>query len=276
MPGGGRQEKVCSVLLSPTAWHEYQITKGSSIMKQEIMVRQSQRAIQYALDFLFPPHCAACQKSGDILCPSCLAAIRPLAPPLCPQCGKAIPTYSIYGSCQNCATHPLHMSGLRTVSIYQEPLRTCIHALKYEGNTRLAKPLGLLLAKAYQAYGIRADVIVPVPLHSERQRQRGYNQTSLLAEVCARQVGVPLNNHMLVRHRATSAQVGLAAQERQQNVAGAFLCTPSFATGRLSGRTILIIDDVCTTGATIEACALPLFAAGAHAVWGLVLARPHA
>ncbi len=240
-----------------------------------MLLCQPQRAIQYALDFLFPPHCAACQKSGSVLCPPCLAAIRPLAPPLCPQCGKAMPTYSTYGLCQNCAAHPLHMSGLRAVSIYQEPLRTCIHALKYAGNTRLAEPLGLLLAKAYQAYGIRADVIVPVPLHRERQRQRGYNQTSLLAEVCARQVGVPLHDRLLVRHRATSSQVGLAAQKRQQNVTGAFLCTPAFVTGVLSGRTILIIDDVCTTGATIEACASPLFAAGAYAVWGLVLARPH-
>jgi ComF family protein len=240
-----------------------------------VLLPQSERVIQYALDFLFPPHCASCQKSGYILCPSCLAAIRPLAPPLCLQCGKATPMYSPSGPCQNCAAHPLHMSGLRAVSVYQEPLRTCIHALKYEGNTRLAEPLGLLLAKAYRVYGMRADVIVPVPLHSERQRQRGYNQTSLLAEVCARQVGVPLNTHVLVRHRATSSQVGLAAQERQQNVAGAFLCTPAFANGRLSGCTILIIDDVCTTGATIEACATPLFVAGAHAVWGLVLARPH-
>jgi ComF family protein len=244
-------------------------------MKQEIIVRQSQRIIQHTLDLLFPPHCATCQKSGYILCPSCLAAIRPLVPPLCSHCGNALPAHSTYGPCHDCTTRPLHLNGLRTVSIYQEPLRTCIHAFKYEGNTRLAEPLGLLLAKAYRAYGIRADAIVPVPLHSERQRQRGYNQTSLLAEVCARQVGVPLSNHVLVRHRATSSQVGLAAQERQHNVAGAFLCTPAFATGTLSGCTILIIDDVCTTGATIEACAAPLFAAGAHAVWGLVLARPH-
>lgn len=244
-------------------------------MKQELIVRQSQRIIQHTLDLLFPPHCATCQKSGYILCPSCLAAIRPLVPPLCSHCGNAPEAHSTYGLCQDCTTRPLHLSGLRAVSAYQEPLRTCIHALKYEGNTRLAEPLGLLLAKAYRAYGIRADVIIPVPLHSERQRQRGYNQTSLLAEVCARQVGVPSSNHVLVRHRATTSQVGLAAQERQQNVAGAFLCTPAFATGTLSGRTILIIDDVCTTGATIEACALPLFAAGAHAVWGLVLARPH-
>src|SRR5437764_6655587 len=150
MPDYGKYDNranVGSVVISPIIWHGHQITTGLSLMKQEIIVRQSQRAIQYALDFLFPPRCAACKKSGDILCPSCLAAIRPLAPPLCPQCGKAIRTYSTYGSCQHCAAHPLHISGLRAVSSYQEPLRTCIHALKYEGNTRLSEPLGLLLAK---------------------------------------------------------------------------------------------------------------------------------
>ena len=111
-------------------------------------------------------------------------------------------------------------------------------------------------------------------LHSERQQQRGYNHAYLLAEVFAAQVGIPLRDDVLVRHRATLAQVGLKSGERQQNVAGAFACTPLFATGALFGRRILLIDDVSTTGATLEACAAPLFSAGASAVWGLVLARP--
>jgi ComF family protein len=160
------------------------------------------------------------------------------------------------------------------VSIYQEPLRSCIHALKYEGNTRMAEPLGRLLARAYLQYGMRAEVMIPVPLHHERQQQRGYNQAYLLAEVCAAYAGIPLRNDILVRHRATLAQVGLNHDERRQNIAGAFLCTPAFATRALAGRTILLVDDVSTTGATLEACAAPLYVAGALAVWGLVLARP--
>ena len=166
------------------------------------------------------------------------------------------------------------MSGLRAVSAYQEPLRACIHALKYNGNTRLAEPLGQLLVRAYTGYGLHADIILPVPLHSERQRQRGYNHASLLARVCSTQLGVPLYENILVRHRATLAQVDLNPKDRHQNVAGAFHCTPAFATGTLCGRRIVIIDDVCTTCATLEACAVPLFAAGAEMVWGLVLARP--
>ncbi len=131
-----------------------------------------------------------------------------------------------------------------------------------------------MLAQAYIRNGFQVDTIIAVPLHPERQRQRGYNHAQLLAEACASLVGVPLSNNIVQRLRATPAQVGLSASQRLQNMAGAFACTPAFATGALRGRRILIIDDVCTTGATIEACAAPLYAAGAAAVLGLVLARP--
>jgi len=168
----------------------------------------------------------------------------------------------------------LRLSGLRTVSSYEGPLRLCIHALKYDGNVRLAEPLGDLLANAYLYYGLQADMIIPVPLHAEREQQRGYNHAHLLAEVCAARVNIPLYGNILLRHRPTPAQVGLTANERHLNVAGAFQCMPAFTTGALLKRRILIIDDVYTTGATLEACASPLFAAGAQAVCGLVLARP--
>lgn len=231
----------------------------------------SQAVIQQFLDMLFPVHCASCHRSGHVLCPSCIAQIQPLPSPFCQQCGTPLFPGSI---CKSCQYHPLKLNGQRAVSTYQEPLRTCIHALKYYGNTRLAEPLGLLLAEAYRRYGIKADIMIPVPLHSERQRQRGYNHASLLAEVCSTRLAIPLHEDVLVRHRATAAQVDLNPKDRYPNVAGAFLCTSAFATGALYGRRIVIIDDVSTTGATLEACAAPLFAAGAEAVWGLVLARP--
>lgn len=160
------------------------------------------------------------------------------------------------------------------MSIYQEPLRSCIHALKYEGNTRLAQPLGQMLAYTFRHYNLAADVIIPVPLHVERQKARGYNHADLLARNLAHHTSLAVRNDILIRHRATPAQVGLTARERNRNVVGAFTCSSQFATGILSGRTIGIIDDVTTTGATLAACAAPLFAAGASTVWGLVLARP--
>jgi ComF family protein len=240
-------------------------------MLSSLALERYQSLMQRALDLLFPPQCAACKRCGSVLCPSCLAAIQPLPGPRCQRCHTQI---SSPGICRQCTYRPLSLSGLRAVSAYQEPLRACIHALKYDGNRRLAEPLGALLAQVYVVYGLQADIIVPVPLHSERERQRGYNQSHLLARVCADHLRIPLNSACVIRIRPTQAQAHLTASERQQNVAGAFGCAPAFATETLHGRRILLIDDVCTTGATLESCAAPLFAAGAASVWGLVLARP--
>jgi len=226
---------------------------------------------QHLLDTLFPPQCAGCKRGGHILCSSCIAQIQPLPPPLCQHCSTPL---SPNGACRTCYYHRLNLSGLRAVGVFQEPLRSYIHALKYRGNTRLAQPLGNLLAQAYMVHAMQADMIVPVPLHSEREQQRGYNHACLLAQACSSALGVSLHTDLLTRQRATLAQVDLNPRDRQQNVAGAFVCTPTFATGALLKRRILIIDDVSTTGSTLEACAAPLFAAGAMTVWGLVLARP--
>ncbi len=168
------------------------------------------------------------------------------------------------------------MNGLRAASVYQDPLRLCIHALKYDGLTRLAEPLGALLAQTYVAYGMQAEMIIPVPLHRERLQQRGYNQEDLLAKVCAEHLGLPVHTTIVQRLRNTPAQVSLSAVERRSNMHEAFGCSSTLATAILSGRKILIVDDVYTTGATLEACATPLLAAGAASVWGLVVARPNA
>lgn len=240
-------------------------------MDRVSIIQASQQILQQALDLLFPPKCAACQRSGAILCPACMATIRPLPPPYCTHCNTPLDASSM---CKNCRYAPLRLNGLRVVSKYEGTLRACIHALKYAGNRRMAEPLGLLLANVYRIHGLRADMIVPVPLHSERIQQRGYNQACLLAQVCAKHTNVALNSSLVVRMRSTASQVHLSIKERHSNVAGAFSCTPAVTKGGLRGHNILLIDDVCTTGATLEACATPLFAAGAQAVWGLVLARP--
>jgi len=240
-------------------------------MKSRVIWHHSRSVLQQFLDIVFPSRCAGCQRTGHVLCPACIAKIQPVPSPICQLCGTPLSTY---GVCKNCQYHHPNLSGQRAVSLYQEPLRGCIHGLKYDGNTRLAEPLGLLLAQAYRRYGLQADMLIPVPLHSERQQQRGYNHASLLAEVCSANLGVPMNDSILVRHRATVAQVDLHPRERYQNVAGAFACTSGSASDALYGRRIVIIDDVSTTSATLEASATPLFAAGAKEIWGLVLARP--
>jgi ComF family protein len=249
----------------------YKIEDRRGNVDRVSIIQTSQQILQQALDLLFPPQCAACRHSGTVLCPTCMAAIRPLLPPYCGHCNTPL---DASGICKNCRYAPLRLSGLRVVSKYEGTLRACIHALKYAGNKRMAEPLGWLLAQAYRIHGLRADIIIPVPLHGERIRQRGYNQAHLLAHVCSRHTNVPLNSSLLIRMRSTASQVHLNIRERHSNVAGAFNCAPTITRGDLRGCSILLIDDVCTTGATLEECAAPLFAAGAQAVWGLVLARP--
>ena len=229
-----------------------------------------QKGTERALDLLFPPRCAACRKSGSVLCSTCLRQCVPITSPICLRCGISLPSP---GWCRPCKFYPPGLSGLRTAYVYDGVIRSCIRALKYEGNKRLAGPLGALLAQAYHDFDLRADMIVPVPLHSERERLRGFNHARLLAEACAASIDVPLRDDVLVKPRATAAQVGLTASERVQNMAGAFCCLPAWSDGKLYGCSILLIDDVCTTRATLEACAGPLFAAGAASVWALVLAR---
>jgi ComF family protein len=162
---------------------------------------------------------------------------------------------------------------LRAFANYEGALRNCIHALKYGGQTRLAQPLSELLAQTYQMYPMQTDLLIPMPLHSARQKQRGYNHATLLARACSKQLGLPLYEDLVIRQRATSSQVGLTPQQRHQNVAGAFSLVPTSTTRTIFKRNIIIIDDVCTTGASLEACAETLFRAGASHVWGLVLAR---
>jgi predicted amidophosphoribosyltransferase len=162
------------------------ILDGGVVMKSRVIWHHSRSVLQQLLDIDFPSRCAGCQKSVHVLCTACLAKIQPLPSPFCKLCGTPL---SPGGYCKNCQYRPPKLNGQRAVSLYQEPLRECIHGLKYDGNTRLAEPLGLLLAQAYRRYGLQADMLIPVPLHSERQQQRGFNHASLLAEVCSANLG---------------------------------------------------------------------------------------
>jgi ComF family protein len=155
------------------------------------------------------------------------------------------------------------------VFYFERPLREAMHRLKYRGQTALAVPLGKEMAAYWLRNGVPVQVIVPVPLHAARLRQRGHNQASLLARELARLTGLELDEQALIRARATASQVGLSASERRGNVRGAFRCRD----GVLSGRRVLLVDDIFTTGATLQAAATALYEGGAGAVQGLTLAR---
>jgi ComF family protein len=149
-------------------------------------------------------------------------------------------------------------------------VRQAVHQLKYQNLRALAAPLGDFLAEFLETSDIAADVIVPVPLHSKRLRERGYNQSALLARKLGKGAGLPVVEGCLERVKATLPQARTTAvAERQQNMAGAFACRSE----RLKDRRVLLVDDVATSGATLDAAAAALKAGGAASVWGLTLAR---
>jgi ComF family protein len=155
--------------------------------------------------------------------------------------------------------------------VFREGARDLVHALKYSYHSTLASPMGELMARYLQEAPLTADVLVPVPLHPHRQRTRGYNQSLLLAREVSRRLGLPMAAGALLRRRDTPPQARAAeADARRRNVAGAFACRP----GAVAGRRVLLVDDVTTTGATLDACARALLAqGGASSVWALTFAR---
>ncbi|HET8913433.1 MAG TPA: ComF family protein [Ktedonobacteraceae bacterium] len=231
--------------------------------------------LQRSLDLLFPPRCIGCGSSGKLLCEHCIAGIQPPPGPRCQHCSSPLEEGTNPPLCQNCQRRSSNLASIHAISTYQGILRSAIHALKYEGQTRLAQPLGQMLAQelqgCYQPGEI--DLLMPVPLHAQRLRERGYNHSLLLALFCAEACGLPIDQASLVREKPTTAQVGLKVTERLQNVQDAFTCLIDQAIARgARGKTLLLIDDVYTTGATLEACASALKACGVSNVHGLVLA----
>jgi len=229
------------------------------------------------LDLLFPPRCVVCGASGADLCGACLGKIRRPPEPRCARCDMSLISGRAArgGLCRECAsgarTHALDR--MIVAAVYEGTVRAAIHALKYQRKRRAAEPLAGLALAAWRASGLRADVIVPIPLHRSRSRQRGFNQADLLALSLARGARLPIQRDTLGRVRATAAQARLSWGERQRNVAGAFALRPE-AAGALSGRTILLIDDVITTGATVQAAASALREARPAAIYALAVAQP--
>ena len=231
-------------------------------------------------ELVFPPRCGVCDLLGEAaLCPACRAAIEFLTPPYCACCGRPLmPTASATMLCGACRQQPPQLAGVRGVGMHTGVLRKAVLRMKFNRRRELIRPLGqLLAARLRQEPGepvpldlapVRA--ILPVALHPRRKAWRGFDQAVLLGRALSRESGLPCWEGTLVRVKNTSQQIGLSAEERRENVRNAF----AVRGGReVRGGTFLLLDDVFTTGATLEESARVLKRAGARHVYGLTISR---
>lgn len=219
------------------------------------------------ISFVFPPVCASCPKTGSLLCADCQAKIPWVVEPICPACGRILqrPT----ALCAVCRREPLPLKQIRTAVIFDGIIPDIIHKMKYNGAFALAKPLADMMVEAWPIWQCPVDLVMPVPLHAQRQKKRGYNQSELIVNHFCQCTGLAHDAHSLQRTRFTPPQVGLDAAARKTNVQGAF----SVQAQAVGDKDILLVDDVCTTGATLAAAAEVLLAAGAKSVSAYCVAR---
>lgn len=212
------------------------------------MMDTVRRSLGALLDLIYPPCCAGCGRVDHELCAGCTALLTH--------------THNLVF-----IPPPTGLTLCVALGLHRGILRRLVTTLKYDARPALASPLGSCLAEACHKLDWQIDCVVPVPLHTSRLRQRGYNQSEVIAQAMAARTEHPVCTTALRRVRATTAQVGLTGEERRRNLAGAFLAAPE----QVAGQHILLIDDVFTTGSTLQACAEALFEAGAHHVSSLTV-----
>ncbi|HXG41291.1 MAG TPA: ComF family protein [Dehalococcoidia bacterium] len=217
-----------------------------------------------ALDTLFPVHCLGCGEEGQLLCPPCLQAAPRAVPPRCPICWQRWPGES---PCRHCVRQRPAYEAVRSAFAYDGAVREAVHCLKFRGISALAAVMAVPMAQLLAAWAPPADALVPVPLPWLRERYRGYDQAHLLAREMGRALGLPVLTGALAR-AWTRPQASLSGDERRRNVGNAFRPRRP-----LHGLRLVLVDDVATTGATLDACARALLQAGARGVWAVTFAR---
>jgi ComF family protein len=243
------------------------------------MEKAINRATNYLntfLDLFFPKTCPGCGKiisSDEFFCPDCDKALVFIRPPLCPICGIPLESGESH-ICGQCLKESPFFKAGRSCAIYDEPLSNAIINFKYQGVTALAKPFSMIMLKALSSFIKTAsvDLILPVPLHIKRLRQRGFNQALLLANELGKNLKLPVKGLVLKKAKQTFPQVGLSQAERRKNVRGSFkVIFPE----DVKDKNILLVDDVFTTGTTVNECSKVLIKAGARGVFVVTLARTY-
>lgn len=227
------------------------------------------------LDLIFPIRCLGCGREGDLCCVSCQSKLYPV-PPACFVCKKIVPGRRRIPpgrTCAACRKKSCIYTFLSPFLHDDETVRELIHALKYRGVRDLALILGDMLMEYVRKFGIilpKGVLLIPIPLHSGRQRTRGFNQAELIARRLGENLGLPVEAGVLRKVKKTTPQVELSAEERRKNVINTFAVANA---ALVKGKTIFLLDDVKTTGATLEEAARVLKDAGAKRIWAVTVAH---
>ncbi|MCX5859383.1 MAG: ComF family protein [Proteobacteria bacterium] len=234
--------------------------------------------IKRFLNFFLPPVCSICGRVGGesiegTICSACRRQFTPVGHPLCTLCGRPFSAGDSH-LCSRCLERQPVYDLARAGGLYRNTMVTAIHGLKYHERVHLAKDLAMWTLNhcAQPEFPPQAEMIIPVPLHQRRLKERGFNQSQLLGRVLAKELHIPCDPFVLIRTKDTDPQVGLSEIERRENIRGAFAVSPG-RRSRIEGKALLVLDDVMTTGATVEECARTLKSSGADKVYVLTMAR---
>lgn len=233
----------------------------------ERTLQQRIRKVSLAVfDWFFPPACLGCGLEGVFICSDCFAKVNLVPNSVCNLCGGFT---SKKGFCPDCSRNKPSYSGFRAFAFYDGVIRKAIQQLKYHNDIGIGDYLAEFLVESYLRTGWQADVVVPIPIGEVKREQRGYNQAGRLAKPVAENLNLNYRPQALRRIHEVSSQVGLNESERHENVRNAFMANSTW----IMDKKVLLIDDVYTSGATMQAAANELIIGGAETVWCLALAK---
>jgi competence protein ComFC len=238
----------------------------AAVCKRQQFSYQCTAWVWNALDWVFPPDCPGCESVGERFCEKCRDSVEPMHGPLCSVCGEPVREA---GLCVDCLTEPPDFDALRAYTLFDGTIRNALHRLKYRNDISMGDVLAPYLVDLLSHQNWPVDLVTAVPLSKKRQRSRGYNQAERIARPFAVRIHKPYYANAIHRVVDTRSQIDLSLTERRENVSGAF-----YANSMVVGlKSVIIIDDVSTTGSTISECARALKEAGAERVYALTVAR---